>query len=86
MCMSWQLNDVVEVKPLGGHLLRIRFDDGLSGDLDLSAYIHRGPIFAPLADPAFFRRVEIRGGTIAWPNGADIAPERLYELLERTPA
>ena len=34
-----------------------------------------------MADEEFFRQLHVEAGTIAWPNGADIAPERLHELL-----
>jgi hypothetical protein len=63
-------------------MVYVRFDNGLAGELDLGSYVGRGPIFDPLADESFFRQVRIKGGTIAWPNGADIAPERIYALLE----
>jgi hypothetical protein len=66
-----------------GYVYHIVFDDGLKGDLDLSEYVGRGPVFEPLQDLAFFQQARIEGGTISWPNGADIAPEALYEKLER---
>ena len=88
--MSWNLNQLAEVRYVRERIVCLRFDDGLSGEVDLSAYVECGPIFEPLAEENFFKQARIEGGTIAWPNGADIAPERLYELLEkadgRTPA
>ena len=83
--MTWNLNEVIEVRPVGDHLVFVRFDDGMAGELDLSAYAARGGIFEPLADIGIFNQVAIEGGTLAWPNGADIAPERLYAMLEAAP-
>lgn len=76
-----RLNEVVEVEYLREHVYRIRFDDGLEGEVDFAEYLGRGPVFEPLADAKFFRSARVEGGTIAWPNGADIAPETLYQKV-----
>ena len=70
---------VVEVNVIDERRLRVVFDDGVSGAIDFAAWEWRG-IFEPLADPAFFARVEVDAelGTLVWPNGADIAPETLH--------
>jgi len=78
----WDMNDVSEVTHVRDHVLHVVMDNGLSGDIDLSTYPTIGPIFEPLADVEFFKSVFIEGGTLAWPNGADISPERVYELVE----
>lgn len=73
--------EVVEARAVGGGKAWVRFAGGQQGVVDLSGYFDFGPIFQPLAGESFFRQLQVEGGTIAWPNGADIAPERLHELL-----
>ncbi len=73
---------VAAVRPLGDARLWVRFDDGLEGEVDLSAEL-TGPVFVPLKDPALFAKVAIDPDTrtVTWPNGADLAPEFLAELI-----
>ena len=78
----WDMNELTSIEYRGGYVYHLAFDDGLEGDFDLGEYVGTGPVFAPLRDLAFFRQARIEGGTIAWPNGADVAPETLYETLE----
>jgi hypothetical protein len=49
-------------------VLRVTFDDGLSGEYDLSDLIARGPVFAPLKDKAYFNTVAVgeHGHTFGW--------------------
>ena len=77
------MNEVTKIRYKDAHCYHIVFDDGTSGDVDFSEYLDKGPVFAPLRDLDFFKQARIEGGTISWPNGADIAPESLYERVER---
>lgn len=76
---------VNSVEPLEGYSLRLEFSDGSVRDVDLSEELY-GEVFEPLRDADIFRKVAINEetGTIEWPNGADFAPEFLYE--SRSPA
>jgi hypothetical protein len=73
---------VTAVEVIGDRRLRLRFEDGAEGELDMAAWPWRG-VFEPLRDPAFFAKVELDEelGTIVWPNGADLAPETLHEWV-----
>jgi hypothetical protein len=73
------LVDITRVEVIGDHRLRLTFEDGTVGDVDLSEREWRG-VFEPLREPAYFARVSVdpEAGTITWPNGVDMAPEPLY--------
>jgi hypothetical protein len=77
------LKDIVEVRHLGGHRLRLRFEDGVTGELDLAEKIDFRGVFAPLKDPGEFAKVCVSPelGTIVWPNGADLDPDVLYAAV-----
>lgn len=75
------LPQVVEAKHVSGFVVATRFDDGTEKHLDLSQWF-KGPVFTDLKQPKVFRRFFIEGGTLAWPNGVDIAPEALYEAAD----
>ena len=64
-----------------GFIIATRFDDGSEKHIDISQWF-RGPVFKPLKDAAFFKKFFIEGGTLAWPNGVDIAPEALYHAKD----
>lgn len=80
------MHRVVSACPLVDHRLAVRFDDGTEGEIDLKDRLF-GPEFEPLRDPELFFQIFIDDfGAIAWPNGADLAPDALDEQLRHQPA
>jgi hypothetical protein len=75
--------DIVNVKPLEGHRLQLRFEDGVEGIVDVAAEISFSGVFAPLRDLSYFAQVRVNPelGTICWPNDADLDPDVLYARI-----
>lgn len=73
---------LVEARYVKNYVLHLRFADGREGDVDLEPELH-GEVFEALRDPSFFRefRVHPELHTVTWSNGADFAPEFLYNIL-----
>ena len=74
---------VAEARYVRDYTIHLRFTDGTEGDVDLRDELY-GEIFEPLKDRAFFRQFSVHPEfhTLTWPNGADIAPEFLYEKVQ----
>jgi len=70
---------VVSAEYMREYQIRLRFSDGKTKTVDFARWLH-GEVFAPLADKREFKRFFIAGGTVCWPNGADIAPETLHRI------
>ena len=75
---------VTDARHAGGYRVWLRFADGLTGEIDLSDVLW-GPVFEPLKDVDKFAklRADAELETLVWENGADLAPESLYERVER---
>lgn len=70
------------VEPRPGYQLFVQFNNGVQGVVDLSGELW-GEVFEPLQDEALFAtaRHDPVMETVAWANGADMAPEYLLDLL-----
>jgi hypothetical protein len=71
---------VVEVKPESNHRLFVRFQDGLSGYVQLRPEELTG-VLASLRDEQFFAQVFIDYGAVAWPGEIDLAPDAMYAQI-----
>ena len=72
---------VTRVIAVQAYEVELEFSDGLIKKVDLSNELY-GEVFEPLKDTELFKQILLNQetGTIEWPNGADFAPEFLYEI------
>ncbi len=84
--MSASTPEVVGVAVIRPHVMRLLFDDGVVRDVELVPGVGRGSRLEPLNDPDYFAAVtvDVQAGTVAWPNGLDLAPEVLHGDHEPT--
>src|SRR5436190_8675590 len=75
------LPEVTKARRVSGFVIATHFNDGTEKHVDISQWF-KGPVFKALKDPKFFTKFFVEGGTLAWPNGVDIAPEALYKAAD----
>ena len=75
--MHW----VTSVKIESAYKLRLEFEDGAVKVVDLAQHLD-GEMFEPLRDLRLFKTARLNPDldTVVWDNGADMAPEFLYEI------
>lgn len=75
--------EIVAVEPTARYRLRLTFDDGVTGEVDVSDLVPFVGVFESLRDETAFRqvRVDLESGTVTWPGGADLDPLVLYAIM-----
>ncbi|MFM8635849.1 MAG: DUF2442 domain-containing protein [Planctomycetia bacterium] len=79
---SWR---VAEVRTEGEKRLAVRFVDGTTGHVEMAEFLGSrhvdASIFAALRDDAIFRQAAVVAGSVRWPNGAELAPDAMYDAI-----
>lgn len=84
-----KLPRIVDAQPVIHGVLRVRFDDGYEGVVDLTPLIAKGKVFAWLSVPDHFRtvRVDEYGHSVSWVDGhgypIDLSADSLRRDAER---
>lgn len=63
--------------------LKLKFNNGAEGIVNLEDELY-GEVFEPLKDLDEFLKFTLTSRTVEWPNGADFAPEYLFEIATLT--
>jgi hypothetical protein len=74
------LVDATAVEYIEAFTVKVWFDTGESGTIDLNEVAQSGGVFEPLEDVEYFKKVFVHPEfkVLTWPNGADLAPEFVY--------
>lgn len=77
---------VVAVTAVRDFRLQVTFVDGTRGEVDLGNFLNdsnaNGTVFESLRDPAVFAQVGVVMGAVQWTNGADLAPDAMYDAIK----
>ncbi|MDR1582294.1 MAG: DUF2442 domain-containing protein [Prevotellaceae bacterium] len=71
--------EVTQAKHLDNYRMLLTFNNGERKTFDLQNELN-GSVFAPLKQLEYFKKFQIKYNTVEWENGADYAPEYLYEI------
>jgi hypothetical protein len=75
---------VAEVEALPGFRLRVCFNDGTVGVVDMRAFVKSDAagVFAALRDEGLFRQVKVSLGAVSWPGDLDLAPDSMHRAIK----
>ena len=71
---------VEEIRPMAGYKLWLLFNDGVSGEVDVSDFLDH-PQFGRWSDEDFFMGVSLDAGSPVWDEIIDLSPRMLYRRL-----
>ena len=82
-----RMKRIISVEPLPDYRLRLKFEDGVTGEVDLSGEMGKG-VFAAWNNPNVFGAVKIgrNGRALVWTDELDLCADALYlEITGKQP-
>ena len=75
---------VAEAEALPGFRLRVRFNDGTVGIVEMAAFVNSdgAGVFAALRDETLFRQARVALGAVTWPGELDLAPDAMHRAIK----
>jgi uncharacterized protein DUF2442 len=75
---------VAEAEALPGFRLRVRFNDGTAGIVEMAAFLNsdRAGVFAALRDETLFLQMRVALGAVTWPGDLDLAPDAMHRAIK----
>jgi hypothetical protein len=71
--------EITDAEYLDNYRLLLTFNNGIRKTVDFQNELN-GTVFMPLKQLDYFKKFHIKFNTVEWQNGADFAPEYLYEI------
>jgi Protein of unknown function (DUF2442) len=74
---------VADVEALPGYRLRVRFNDGAKGMVEMADFINStsAGMFSALRDEKVFRKAKVVLGAVTWPGDLDLAPDAMHRAI-----
>lgn len=80
--IPWRVSNV---KALPSFRLQVQFVDGTEGIVDMASFLKRDcGVFKALRDEEVFGAVHVEHGAVTWPDELDLAPDKMYDELQKT--
>ena len=71
--------EIAKAVYLENYRISLTFNNGETKTVDLQSELN-GTVYEPLRQLDYFKNFQVKYNTIEWANGADYAPEYLYEI------
>ena len=76
---------VAEVEALPGFRLRVRFNDGTEGTVEMAEFIksEAAGVFVALREEKLFQQATVTMGAVTWPGDLDLAPDTMHHEIKQ---
>ena len=78
MSNNYETPDIIGVKALDNYLIYLMYETKEEKIYDMKKLINETTFYKNLLNKQYFKSVKIRGDSLEWKDGEDVAPESLY--------